>query len=122
MKKTPSLIFFLGSLAANIWLSNVYRKTLYLSGQNNFIADAGANLLVVSTMCSLFWLVGKRITKSYTFDILIFLSFYELIELASFYLPILGTFDWKDLIAYAMGALVVWAYFLVFRIPNAKVE
>lgn len=103
MRKKKILISILICFMYGIILNTFYRPYIYLNKIDDFgLADIGNNLTFIPGVYLIYLYTNKTqklIDPSYCLLIL------GLIELASYFVPFLGTFDIKDIIGLSIGTL-----------------
>ena len=100
-------IVFIISFGLAFLLSNSYRNYIYYNNINDFgLADAGANMVIVIVLLSSFWMFGIKPSNNKVRDLIYVTTFYILAEIASFFIPLFGTYDLTDIIGYLTGALI----------------
>lgn len=101
------LLFTILFLAIGYCLNSVYRPYAYTNNLTDFgLADAGNNLIFVPGIYFLLLLVHNKPFVDYWTDILIILGFYILVEILQLVNLVPGTFDWKDICALSIGAML----------------
>lgn len=88
-------------------MSNPYREFIYRNDINDYgLADVGYNLFAVALLMLLSWIKRSSLTKNELFDVILFYLGYLLYELLSYWFPVFGTFDFKDIIALTVSFLI----------------
>lgn len=105
MKYKIRNLFFLISfiLAFRIF----YRPFIYNSNYTDLgFADFGSNLLAVPVMCVFLSLWRTYTLKEWSRNIVQATAVLVIFEVSSYYYPVLGSFDVKDVVALIVGSLV----------------
>ncbi len=117
--KVKLILLLLLFWAISVVLNEYYRPYIY---QNNIIdfglADVAGNLTSPCAICLLAWIMKWKITTSSKKDVFIFTAIYLIHECLSLFIPFLGTFDFKDLIALTIGGFMSLALHHLLEIEN----
>lgn len=96
-------------LVLGYWLNSIYRPYIYHSQIEDLgLADVGNNLVFVPGIYFLLLSIRNEPMLSYIYDILLIWSIYMFIEAIQFISFIPGTFDWKDMSALTVGAMIAF--------------
>lgn len=108
MKKKCVLLLILAVfIILSISLNTIYRDFIYSNKIYDFgIADVGYNLFAVTLISLTSWVGVFKYTNNKILDILINTLIYISIEIASYFIPIIGTFDFKDIIALLISCII----------------
>lgn len=89
-------------------LSNYYRDYIYNNKLNDFgLADIGNNILFIPSVYILILIFYKKNLFGKYIDILFHFLILTLIEVLSYFIDNIGTYDFKDIFGLAIGSLVV---------------
>ena len=118
MKKTETIVYSIIFLVIGYFLSSVYRPYIYSNEINDFgIADIGNNVIFIPGIYFLSQLILKKPIIGTYKDIIYHTFFLIVIEILSFFVKGIGTFDSKDILGLIIGAGIT--YLIVrFRTEN----
>ncbi|PIQ49889.1 MAG: hypothetical protein COW03_02590 [Cytophagales bacterium CG12_big_fil_rev_8_21_14_0_65_40_12] len=87
------------------YLNEVYRPKAYANdGMNSFIAGSASGFFTLILMVLFFELFRKKFSfRLLRRDILKIGAFYNVVEMASYFLSWLGTFDIMDMVVYSLA-------------------
>jgi antibiotic biosynthesis monooxygenase (ABM) superfamily enzyme len=115
--KIYSIIIIVGLYFTGLIINTCYRPWVYENGNNDFgLADIGGNFIFVPIISFASWIFSFSPTKNKQKqkDLLIFCSIYILLEIASYFIPFIGTFDFKDFVGlifgYFISVFLLWIY------------
>lgn len=112
MNRTKALYLFLLFLSYSIIVTSIWRPYVYSHKIFDFgIADIGNNIAFVPGVYLAVNLFNKRFMVSKYADIWISFCLLTFVEIASYYVPHIGTFDLKDILGLFIGSLLI--YFIV---------
>jgi len=105
--KKKALIILIFFFVIGVLMNTYYREYIYENNKFDFgIADVGYNLVAVILMTLTSFIGLFKITNNKVLDVLIFTLSYITNEIFSYFFPILGTFDFKDIIALLLSGLI----------------
>jgi hypothetical protein len=107
------------------YLNEVYRPKAYANdGMNSFIAGSASGFFTLILMVLFFELFRKKFSfRLLRRDILMIGAFYNVVEMASYFLSWLGTFDIMDMVAYSLAAVFMYLIAnLLFRKSSSTNE
>ena len=118
MKKTETIVYSIIFLVIGYFLSSVYRPYIYSNEINDFgIADIGNNVIFIPGIYFLSQLILKKPIIGTYKDIIYHTFFLIVIEILSFFVKGIATFDSKDILGLIIGAGIT--YLIVrFRTEN----
>ena len=100
-----TLLFFIYSLIVNtLYRPYVYKNKIFDYG----LADIGNNVAFIPGVYLVSFLVKKKFIISKYLDIWMCFLLFVTIEILSYYFPLFGTFDWKDILGLFIGSLVIF--------------
>ncbi|WP_164112819.1 MULTISPECIES: VanZ family protein [Sphingobacterium] len=103
------ILLSLTFLWGGYWLSSIYRPYAYECDLQDFgLADAGNNLVFVPGVYFLILSVRNRPLVSYFKDIVLVWGLYVFIEVLQYSCFVSGTFDWLDITALTIGAVLTF--------------
>lgn len=103
----------------SIILTAFYRPYIYTNNIYDYgLADAGYNLFAVVLISLTSWIFNLKITNNKWTDILLHTSIFIILEIVSYFFPILGTFDGLDIGALLISSLI--AQWLLYTIEYKK--
>lgn len=106
------LLTLLGMLINTFYRPFINNNNIYDFG----LADIGNNILFIPASYYLILYIYKKPIFSYNVDIVFHLTVLIIIELLSKYLTFIGTYDFYDIIALTIGALITFKLNLLFTI------
>lgn len=88
-----------------------YRPYIYLNDINDYgLADIGNNITFIPGVYLFLYLITNRFLFSKTADILVHFIILSVVEILSLFIPNFGTFDFKDILGLAAGAIVLFIF------------
>jgi hypothetical protein len=98
-------------LIYSIFIGNFYRPFIYSHKINDyFFADVGNNISFIPGVYSINYLLkGKYIFSKFK-DVFFYFIFLSLVEILSYFIPLTGTFDFKDIIGLFIGAVLLFIF------------
>ncbi|AZQ64076.1 hypothetical protein EI427_18125 [Flammeovirga pectinis] len=108
--KSYYFFFFILFFSIAFILNNYYRPYIYTNNINDFgLADMASNLFFIPIGCVFFWMLSKTMTKkTKELDVIISFVLLSLHEALSYFIPFLGVFDFKDILALFIGAVIAF--------------
>jgi hypothetical protein len=107
MKKKQIIFYILFFIILGFILSSIYRPYIYSNNINDFgIADVGNNIIFIPAVYFLTILIKKRPIFGVLNDIYFHTSALIIIEILSFFIKGIGTFDYKDILGLTIGAFL----------------
>lgn len=98
-------------LIYSILIGNFYRPFIYSHKINDyFFADIGNNLSFIPGVYSINYLLKGKYIYSKFKDVIFYFIFFSVIEILSYYIPYLGTFDFKDILGLFIGAILLFVF------------
>jgi len=112
-KQNQYLILLIVFITIAIIINTPYRHFVYTHGIKDFgLADSGSKLFIVSIFSLMSWIGLFKLSQNKVLDIFIVSSAYVVLEFLSYFIPYLGVFDYRDLIALFFGITI--ALLIVF--------
>lgn len=109
MKQTETIVYSIIFLVIGYFLSSVYRPYIYSNEINDFgIADIGNNVIFIPGIYFLSQLILKKPIIGTYKDIIYHTFFLIGIEILSFFVKGIGTFDSKDILGLIIGAGITY--------------
>jgi len=109
MKKAEKLLYVIIFYSIGLFLSSFYRPYIYSNEINDFgIADIGNNVVFIPGVYFLYNLVSKKPILGIYKDIALYTFFLLTVEVLSFYINGIGTFDPKDILGIFIGAAITY--------------
>ncbi|MDE5420191.1 hypothetical protein L3049_19545 [Labilibaculum sp. DW002] len=125
LQRLKYLIIFLIPFGIYVLGLQVYRPYIYSNGIfDYYLADTFTNIVAVPGLC-FFFLIINPINKRFTSKVIIVKFFCSVIVLELLNLPFENGFDYKDIIATIIGALltyVSWDYIVECDAEEVKNE
>lgn len=98
-------------LTYSILIGNFYRPFIYSHKINDYgFADIGNNLSFIPGVYSIIFLLKGKYIYSKFKDVIFYFIFLSLVEISSYFIPYLGTFDFKDIIGLFIGAVSLFVF------------
>lgn len=98
-------------LIYSFFIGNFYRLFIYSHKINDyFFADVGNNLSFIPGVYSINYLLKGKYTYSKFKDIIFYFVLFSLVEILSYFIPYIGTFDFKDIIGLFIGAVLLFVF------------
>ena len=105
MKKKEIIIYTIILIIIGFILSSIYRPYVYSNNINDFgIADIGNNVIFIPAVYFLTILINKKPIFGIFKDIIFHTSALMIVEILSYFIKGIGTFDYKDLFGLLIGA------------------
>ncbi|MBD0850498.1 hypothetical protein [Maribacter arenosus] len=113
--KKKAVLFLVPFIVVSYLLHNDYRAYSYKNHITDFgLADVGYNLFAVTLMALLSWTGAFKFSKNKFLDILIITGTYVFVEIVSYFIPLFGVFDIKDVIALLFSGTLTLCLFRFF--------
>lgn len=95
-------------------ISVPYRNYIFLNNIDDFgLASMGSSLVSIILLCNISWVMKWKLSRNKVLDIIIITLMYIIVEISSFAIPIIGTFDYFDIIALMISALLTFCISLM---------
>lgn len=115
--KTKYLIWIIITICLlyGFFINTYYRPYIYKNTLSDFgIADIGNNIIIIPLTYLLTYVLRGKFIFSNTKDILFQFVILNGMEVLSVFVPNIGTFDFKDIIALFLGAF--FAYLIMIKL------
>ena len=102
------------SYLIGLFISVPYRDFIFSNNIEDFgLASMGSSLVSIILLCNISWLMKWKLLRNKVLDIIIIMIIYEIVELSSFAFPIIGTFDYLDMFALMISAIITFCISLM---------
>lgn len=102
------------SYLIGLFISVPYRDYIFLKKIDDFgLASMGSSLVSIIILCNISWIMKWKLSGNKVFDIVIITLMYIIVEISSFAIPIIGTFDYLDIIALIISSLLTFCISLI---------
>ncbi len=102
------------SYLSGLFISVPYRDYIFLKKIDDFgLASMGSSLVSIIILCNISWIMKWKLSGNKVFDIVIITLMYIIVEISSFAIPIIGTFDYLDIIALIISSLLTFCISLI---------
>jgi len=102
------------SYLIGLFISVPYRNYIFLKNIDDFgLASMGSCLVSIILLCNISWVMKWKLSGNKVLDIIIIAFMYIIVEISSFAIPLIGTFDFLDIIALIISSLLTFCISLI---------